>query len=89
MTLINLTNFLIVFLFTTYFKINILDYWIPILIKLSKYIPDTSRPKLQLKSLQTFNSLLLNFGNNFEHDYWKVIFSLVLKPLFDDMGFIV
>jgi brefeldin A-inhibited guanine nucleotide-exchange protein len=40
-----------------------------------------------LKTLDTLQRLLLDYGVNFNQDNWKMIFGGVLKPLFDEINY--
>ncbi|CAD8122619.1 unnamed protein product [Paramecium sonneborni] len=60
--------------------------WIPLLGVLSGLAGD-KRNKIQAKSMETLFESLQQFGYAFSAEFWKMVFSTVLRPIFDEIQF--
>ncbi|CAD8200740.1 unnamed protein product [Paramecium pentaurelia] len=60
--------------------------WIPLLGVLSQLAGD-KRNKIQAKSMEALFETLQQFGYAFSAEFWKMVFSTVLRPIFDEIQF--
>ncbi|KAM3147892.1 hypothetical protein pb186bvf_000220 [Paramecium bursaria] len=61
-------------------------YWVPLLGMLSGLAGD-KRAKVQESSMDSLFKLLHSYGYAFSIEFWKIVFQVVLRPLFDEIQF--